>query len=46
MRITVYKNNSRNINKFKICSLLQLSCNLIVKFSTIGYYSYSNRYES
>ena len=42
---TMYKNNSQNSSKFKGCSPLQLSCNLIGKCNAIGYYSYTNRYE-
>ncbi len=39
----MYKNNSRFSSKFKGCSPLQLSCNLIGKYNAIGYYSYTNR---
>jgi len=42
----MYKNNSRNSSKFKGCSPLQLSCNLIGKCHEIGYYSYTNRWRA
>jgi hypothetical protein len=42
----MYKNNSRDSSKFKGCSPLKLSCNLTVKFYTVGYYSYTNRYNN
>ena len=40
----MYKNNSRDSSKFKGCSSLQLSCNLKVWSSAVGYYSYTHRY--
>lgn len=40
---TMYRNNSRDISKFKGCSLLQLSCNLTGKYHAVGYYSYTKR---
>lgn len=42
--ITMYKNNSRGISKFKGCSPLQQSCNLKEMKPAIGYYSYTKRY--
>jgi len=39
---TMYKNNSRVSSKFKVCSPLQLSCNLTGKCNAVGYYSYTN----
>ena len=37
------KNNSRNSSKFKGCSPLQFSCNLIGMKPAIAYYSYTKR---
>lgn len=37
----MYKNNSRDSSKFKVCSPLQLSCNLTGKCHAVGYYSYT-----
>ena len=37
---TLYKNNSRDSNKFKVCSLLLNSCIKIVRSFEFGYYSY------
>ncbi len=42
----MYKNNSRFSGKLKDCSPLQLLCNLTGKYHAIGYYSYTNRYNS
>jgi len=39
--LTLFKNNSRDSSKFKDCSPLQLSCDLIGMKQTIGYYSYT-----
>ena len=39
----MYKNNSRDSNKVKGCSPLQLSCNMTVKYYAVGYYSYTER---
>ncbi len=39
----MHKNNSRNSSKFKGCSPLQLSYNLIGKCHAVGYYSYASR---
>jgi len=39
----MYKNNSRNISKFKGFSPLQLHRKLKVNSSAIGYYSYTHR---
>jgi hypothetical protein len=44
--ITMYKNNSRDVSKFKGCSPLQLSYNLIGLKSEIGYYSYTYRWQA
>jgi hypothetical protein len=41
----MYKYNSLAISKLKDCSLLQLSCNLRGMKFTLGYYSYTNRYD-
>jgi hypothetical protein len=41
----MHKNNSRNSSKFKGCSPLQLSYNLIGKCHAVGYYSYASRCE-
>jgi predicted aconitase len=41
----MYKNNSRDSNKFKDFSPLQLSCNLTGMKPAIGYYFYTNRYK-
>jgi len=38
----MYKNNSRDSNKFKGCSPLQYSSNLTGKCYAVGYYSYTN----
>ncbi len=40
----MYKNNSRDCNKLKGFSPLQLFCNLTVKCHAIGYYSYTHRH--
>ncbi|BDD01426.1 hypothetical protein PEPS_37060 (plasmid) [Persicobacter psychrovividus] len=40
---TMYKNNSRNISKFKGYSPLQLLFNLTRKCHATGYYFYTNR---
>jgi len=37
----MYKNNSRDISKFKGYSPLQLSCILTGKCHAVGYYSYT-----
>ena len=42
--ITFCINNSRFSSKFKVCSPLQLSCNLAGKYHAIGYYSYTKHY--
>jgi acetyl esterase/lipase len=39
----MYKNNSRDSNKFKGCSPLQFLCNLTGKCHAVGYYSYTKR---
>jgi len=39
----MYKNNSRDISKYKGCSPLQLSGNLTGTCHAVGYYSYTNR---
>ena len=41
----MYKNNSRDSSKFKVCSPLQLSSNLISMEPAVGYYSYTKRYQ-
>ena len=38
----MYKNNSRDSRKIKVCSPLQLFCNLSGNCHAIGYYSYTN----
>jgi len=38
------KNNCRDGNTLKVCSSLQLSCNLTGKCNAVGYYSYTDRY--
>jgi len=43
---TMYKNNSRDSSKFKGCSPLQLSCNLIGLKHAICYYSHTERYQT
>ena len=40
----MYKNNSRDSSKIKICSPLQFSISLIGLKPAIGYYSYTKRY--
>ncbi len=35
--------NCRDSSKFKVCSPLQPSCNLIGLEPAVGYYSYTNR---
>ncbi len=42
-RTAMYKNNSQDSSKFKVCSPLQLYCNLTGKYPAVGYYSYTNR---
>jgi predicted aconitase len=42
----MYKNNSRYSRKFRGCSPLQLSCNLTGKCYEVGYYSYTNRWQT
>ncbi len=41
----MYKNNSRDSNKFKCFSPLHLSCNLTGKCYAVGYYSYTKRWQ-
>ncbi len=40
----MYKNNSRNSNKLRACKPLQHYYKLKVNCSTVGYYSYANRF--
>ena len=40
----MYKNNSRDSSKFKVCSPLQLSCNLTGNRSAIPYWPYRQRW--
>jgi len=42
----MYKNNSRNSSKFKDCSPLQLYRKLKDLSTAIGYYSYTNRWQT
>jgi len=42
----MYKNNKRNSSNFKGCSPLQLLCNLTGTQPAIGYYFYTNRYQT
>lgn len=42
----MYKNNSLFSSKFKGFSTRLLSCNSAGRFLTIGYYSYTNRWQT
>ena len=42
----MYKNNSRFSSNIKVCSPLQLSCNLTEMKPAIGYYSYTKRWQT
>lgn len=41
---TMYKNNSRDSLKLKVCRSLQFFCVLTARCLAIGYYSYAIRY--
>ena len=42
-QVTMYIKNCRDSSKIKLCSPLQLSCNLTGMKPAVGYYSYTNR---
>ena len=44
--VTQYKNNSQFSSKFKAYSLLQLCNNMKVETPSIGYYSYTTRWQT